>query len=178
MNTTSTPHQNRQLKTEQKNILRLRLTKSLQVDYLANMVPLLLLAIPIFFAKEVYSNDLGKTLNCRHVRDEDDEDYDSSSSVYGVSLSSSCVSSFDDVSIDESYVDEATIVQLCSLLGPRVAEDEKRCRARPNDLPPNLHDSTVISLPVGFYRLRRGFLSQDSRFWNESILKYALGYQE
>lgn len=158
------------------------------------MVPLALLAIPIFFAKEVFSNDVENTLNCMQPDDDtNDDDYDSSTTGVSLSLTSSSVSSSsssycdgDDISIDESYVDEASHVQLCSLLGPRVLEDEQSIRSSNTNtntntrskLPPNLHDSVVIQLPVGFYRLRRSFLSKESRFWTESILKIALHYQE
>ena len=135
------------------------------------MLPVAILAASLFFAKEVFGE--GDTF---HKCKGSDESVHSDACV---SLSSSGSYTSDDVSIDESYVDEASLLQLCNLLGPIVEEDQKASvRPRDSDLPPNLHDSIAIEVPVGFYRLRRGFLSNDSSFWTQSILQAALRYKE
>jgi hypothetical protein len=69
-------------------------------------------------------------------------------------------------------------------LGPAVPEDEAEEATTSNfmkcktQLPPSLDNEIVIDLPVGFFRLRRAFLSSTSSFWTRSILQETLKYTE
>lgn len=137
-----------------------------------------LIVIPFIFAKEVFGKDINKpnnVLGASNIADGDDSEPDLSLTSSDVS---SCSSSIDGLSIDESYVDEASQIQLCNLLGPSVPGDETISTANNSNLPPSLEDSITIDLPVGFLRTRRAFLSNKSKFWTDSILKKALNYDE
>eukprot|EP00553_Chaetoceros_curvisetus_P009651 CAMPEP_0204634876 /NCGR_PEP_ID=MMETSP0717-20131115/30273_1 /ASSEMBLY_ACC=CAM_ASM_000666 /TAXON_ID=230516 /ORGANISM="Chaetoceros curvisetus" /LENGTH=305 /DNA_ID=CAMNT_0051653449 /DNA_START=60 /DNA_END=974 /DNA_ORIENTATION=- len=86
---------------------------------------------------------------------------------------------FDDCSIEESTIDEASRVELCGLLGPTVPIDDNDIDPeRFLTLPENLRDKVIIDLPVGYHRTRRAFLTSSSNFWTDSILIKALGYDD
>lgn len=102
-------------------------------------------------------------------------------SLYSPLGSPRCISHFDydDISIEESTIDEASQVELCGLLGPPVPIDDNGIDPeRFLTLPDNLHDTVIIDLPVGYHRIRRAFLTSSSNFWTDSILIKALGYDE
>ncbi len=102
-------------------------------------------------------------------------------SMYSPLGSPRCISHFDydDISIEESTIDEASLVELCGLLGPTVPIDDNGIDPeRFLTLPDNLHDTVTIDLPVGYHRTRRAFLTSSSNFWTDSILIKALGYDE
>jgi len=144
------------------------------------MIPVAFAIIPIIIAKEICSKDEQRsTLESTKINDNLFED-----ETNCVSLSDSIGSddTFDDLSIEESLVDEASLAELCNLIGPIVPEDEEEIQSTiiidEKRLPSNLEFSKTIELPVGYLRLRRAFLSDKSQFWTDSILKVALGYEE
>jgi len=149
-------------------------------SYKSIMIPIAFVIIPILFAREVLADDEEKSADFDSKVADYLSDENTHSSISDSSFSDgSCVNS-DDFSVEESLVDEASLAQLCYLLGPIVPKDEDEVQSiiAENKLPPNLEFSTNIDLPVGYFRLRRAFLSKESKFWTESILKKALGYRE
>lgn len=83
-----------------------------------------------------------------------------------------------DISISEYTTDEISQVELCHLLGAEVSQDKLQ-HILPKNLakPRNLEHSVTINLPVGYFRLRRAFLSQDNDFWDNRVLNRALKYK-
>ena len=81
--------------------------------------------------------------------------------------------------ISEHTCDELSQVELCHLIGPEVSKDELN-HSLPADLvkPQNLENSMTMSLPVGYYRLRRAFLADDDDFWNSRVLDRTLQYKK
>jgi len=152
-------------------------------SYKSIMIPIAFVILPILFAREVFADDEEKSADLdSKVADylSDENTHSLNASLTDISFSDgSCVNS-DDFSIAESLVDEASLAQLCHLLGPIVPKDEDEALSiiAEDKVPPNLEFSTNIDLPVGYFRLRQAFLSKESKFWTESILKVALGYTE
>jgi len=135
--------------------------------------------VPFLFVKPVFSGGDGDPPTAIHLDEDHVSERTDTSSL--LTSASSCSSFDEDLSSDESCVDEASQAQLCDLLGPSVREDEEMRNATSishESLPSNLQDTTVFDLPVGFYRLRRAFLSSKSDFWTESVLNKALKYEE
>lgn len=142
------------------------------------MIPIAFVLLPILFAREVFADDEEKSAKL----DSEVAGYLSDENTHSLpsQLTDSSFSDESCVNIAESLVDEASLAQLCHLLGPIVPkdEDEELSIIAEDKLPPNLEFSANIDLPVGYFRLRRAFLSKESKFWTESILKVALGYTE
>lgn len=148
------------------------------------MIPLAVAVIPILFAKEIFAEEQDECAQENNLKMAkfylSDRTLDTSLAESSVSGGSSLTSSFDDLSVDETCYDEVSLTQLCHLLGPvqEMDGDDTNFTIEEARLPPNLEFSTVIELPVGYYRTRKAFLSNSSSFWKESILKRALHYEE
>ena len=147
------------------------------------MIPLAVAVIPILFAKEIFAeeDECAQENNLKMAEFYlSDRTLDTSLAESSISGGSSLTSSFHDLSVDETCYDEVSLTQLCHLLGPvqEMDGDEVTYAIDEARLPPNLEFSTVIELPVGYYRTRKAFLSNSSSFWKESILKRALHYEE
>lgn len=80
--------------------------------------------------------------------------------------------------ITDYTCDNISHVELCQLLGPKVGKDEDK-HSLPNDLikPTNLEHSMSLDLQVGFFRLRRAFLTDKNEFWNKNVLDQTLNYK-
>jgi len=150
---------------------------------------LIVVSTTILLAKEVFAEDERRS----SVLDSKINDYlfENATNSLNTSLSdssasdeTSCVdTSFDDLSIEESLVDENYLAQQCDFFGPIIDKDEDEIQSTSTidertRLPSNLESSKTIELPVGYFRLRRAFLSSKSQFWIDSVLKIALGYEE
>ncbi len=106
--------------------------------------------------------------SCRHG-DSDDDD------LSFTSLGSSTGSEF-----SEYTCDGISQVELCHLLGPEVPEDRSKSTISLGEFkkPKNLEHSIKIDLPVGFRRLRRAFLSEETEFWDRKVLSGTLKYKK
>jgi hypothetical protein len=129
--------------------------------------PPVVLAVPIFGNKaqqEKAANEHHTPLSCASSSDDDDI---SLPSLGGLSIGS------------EHSCDELSHVELCHLLGPEVSQDELEHNI-PAILsrPANLEHTMTMDLPVGYYRLRRAFLSENNDFWDDSVLSKTLQYTE
>ena len=102
-----------------------------------------------------------------HLLDDDDI---SLPSLDGLSIGSD---------ISEYTCDDISHVELFKLLGPKVTEDEEK-HSLPSDLiqPSNLEHSLSLDLEVGYFRLRRAFLSDNNDFWDKNVLNETLQYKK
>lgn len=84
-------------------------------------------------------------------------------------------------SSDISYqsFDELSHVTIKNMLGPKVELDEQS-HDLPKDFkkPLNLEHCMEMDLPVGYFRLRRGFLRSNNEFWDEMVLSETLNYSK
>lgn len=81
--------------------------------------------------------------------------------------------------ISEYTCDDISHVELRQLLGPKVAEDNGK-HSLPSDLskPSNLEHTLSMVLQVGYFRLRRAFLSDENDFWDKNVLNKTLKYKK
>lgn len=91
--------------------------------------------------------------------------------------------SLDDLSIGSGLSDHSigdmSHEELCQLLGPKiVADDQKHCLPTDMKRPKNLENAMVMNLDVGYYRLRKAFLSdKNNDFWEKNVLSDTLKYK-
>lgn len=128
-----------------------------------------LLLSPIAFAipavGKVQENNAN---NVVHNKDDEDDDI-SLPSLSGLSICSySSNMTFDD----------ASVAEICHIFGAEVPQD-KAMHVLPEDFvkPKNFENAMEFELSVGYYRLRRAFLSEDNSFWNHNLLQRVLRYE-
>ena len=81
--------------------------------------------------------------------------------------------------LSEFTCDEISKIELCHLLGPEIPEDKSKSVSLDGyKRPKNLQHSIKIPIPVGFRRLRKAFLSEDTEFWDEKVLSGSLKYKK
>lgn len=127
-------------------------------------VPPFVLALPML--KRLDCNNLCE--NDENVSYHDSDDEISLPSLSGLSVGS-----------DSSYHSCGGLshVEMCELLGPRVSQDEpKHVLPAGFAKPKNLEHSVTFHLPVGYFQLRRLFLSDSNDFWDCKILDRTLKY--
>lgn len=66
---------------------------------------------------------------------------------------------------------------MCHLMSPKIEADNQFNYSLPDILATNFENTIIMTLPFGFYRLRKSFLSDDSDFWMSSILSKTLHYK-
>mmetsp|Transcript_24394 Transcript_24394/g.27887 ORF Transcript_24394/g.27887 Transcript_24394/m.27887 type:complete len:286 (-) Transcript_24394:307-1164(-) len=133
-----------------------------------------LLVSPLIFAipaigrlqEKDKNSSLLKKDECDDCRDDDDI---SLPSLGGLSISSE---------LSDMTFDEQSIAEICHMLGAKVSQDKADHTFPPNFVrPKNFENSMECDLPVGYYRLRRAFLSEGNEFWNQRLLQHVLQYE-
>ena len=119
---------------------------------------------PVVFAAAPTLGKVQEQIEYANLHDDDDI---SLPSLGGLSIGS-------DLSCDE-----LSHVELCHLLGKEIPQDAQK-HSIPKDLakPKNLEYATKIDLPVGYFRLRKAFLSDNNDFWDRNILNKTLKYKK
>ena len=71
-----------------------------------------------------------------------------------------------------------TLDDICGRLGPSIPDDNEQTSTKGLSLPPNLEHVVEFQIPIGFRRLRKAMLSENSEFWLMDILQNSLGYKK
>ena len=106
----------------------------------------------------------------------DIEGSDTDVSLSGDSFDEASMNSFS--CADESLFTEVSLAALYDLIGPEVGKDALDTKFDGTGLPPSLEHEVVIELPVGYFRIRKAFLSGKSSFWKKAILRNTLSYRK
>ena len=134
------------------------------------IIPPIVLAIPQLIEKYKETCEDYDTASSSCLSESDDESTSSLPSLSGISIGSE---------LSENTFSDLSQAEMCELLGPEVSKDNL-IHVLPKDFvrPKNLEHTIKLEVPIGFLRLRRGFLSENNDFWDRRILNHSLQYKK